>query len=103
MHKTILHVCVIFAALFLVVGCKKTEVMNETEARSLANEAIKVYCKGKAGDCRRLEFTGLAKSGDRWLVEYRSDRYLLAVTVGDGGTTEISHFREDRPGTKESP
>lgn len=98
MHKSILHVCVIFTALLLVVSCKKAEAMNEAEARSLANEAIKIYCKDKAGDCRRLEFAGLTKSDDRWLVEYRSDRYLLAVTVSDGGTTEISHFREDRPG-----
>lgn len=98
MHKAILHVCVIFAALLLFVGCKKVEAMNEAEARSLAHEAIKIYCKDKAGDCHRLEFTGLSKSDDRWLVEYRSDRYLLAVTVSDGGTTEISHFREERPG-----
>lgn len=97
MYRITLRVCVIFAALLLVVGCKKVEITSEEEARALANEAIKVYCKGRAGDCNRLEFVGLTKSDDRWLVEYRSDRYLLAVTVSDNGATEISHFREDRP------
>lgn len=98
MYKSILHACVIFATLLLVVGCKKVEVMNEAEARTLANEAIMVYCKDKAGDCHHLEFTELTRSDDQWLVEYRSDRYLLAVTVSDGGKAEISHFREDRSG-----
>lgn len=100
MNMAILHVCVILASVF-TVGCKKVELMDEVEARAIANEAIYVYCKKKAGDCQRLEFVEQARSGDLWLVEYRSDRYLLAITVSEGGATEVSHFREDRPGKNE--
>lgn len=84
-------VCVV-----LLIGCGQSRAVSESDARAMADDALHGFCERRANFCENLSFTGSTKSDDNWLVEYRSDSYLLAVTVNKDRTTEISHFREDR-------
>lgn len=95
-HLKVSFICLIAAFTVITSGCKRNHAVNESEARSLADKAIKSYCIGKTEDCINLEFSGATDSEGVWLVEYRSDRYLLAIAVGRDRATEISRFREDR-------
>lgn len=91
-----ISISLIVLSTIFIAGCKRDDAVNESEARSLADRAIKSYCLDKTEDCRNLEFSRATDSEDVWLVEYRSDRYLLAIAVGRDRETEISRFREDR-------
>lgn len=79
-----------------IIGCSGGKIETQTQARALADAEINRVCETiYRGECDNLIFVKLVGFDSKWLVEYKSSRFMYSVTIMHDGSAEVGRFRND--------